>query len=263
MFTSRILPLAAAILPAATVTASGRGRLRTGQAASERHLTCAISRTIQGGLNGKCEGSHSAARRRAMKTIISTAGAVSGAMALALMLAGCQAGQGSSAPPSPAASDTTATSPTNNPTPSPSGSVAPGHGSPAASVVGRFEAEANADWSASTGACSYVRPDTQSTCASLEQGNSFAFGHYKIETTVIQGNEALVEVTGVWSAPQSATMYNSDPTSGMPSSGADFQTVYDNLVNNPVHSVLSPQPCILVNGQWYVDAGYSQGSYSS
>lgn len=132
--------------------------------------------------------------------------------------------------------------------------VAPGHGSPAAAVAGLLASEVAGDWSASTGACSYVQPDAQSTCAALEGGNPAASGQYQIGATDTQGTEALVEVTGVFSAPGSPTLSNSDPTSGMPGSSADFQTVFDSLVGN-ADSVLSPEPCIELNGQWYADIG--------
>jgi hypothetical protein len=146
-------------------------------------------------------------------------------------------------------------SPATNPSPSPSGtSVAPGHGSPAAAIAGLYQSELKGDWSATTGACSYVQPDAQGACASLEGGNGAATGNFQIAATVTQGNEALVEVTGSISAPGSAAVSNSDPTSGMPNSQAGFQTVFNGLVTSSA-TIMSPAPCIEVNGQWYADVG--------
>jgi hypothetical protein len=141
--------------------------------------------------------------------------------------------------------------PANNPTPSASSrSISPGHGSAAAAIAGLYQSELIGDWSATTGTCSYVQPDAQSTCASLEGGNGAATGNFHIAATVTQGNEALVEVTGAISAPGSPTVSNSNPTSGMPNTQADFSTTYDDLVNSSA-TIMSPAPAIEINGLWY------------
>jgi hypothetical protein len=153
------------------------------------------------------------------------------------------------------------TSPASSPSPSPTttGSptatgVAPGHGSPAAAVAGLYNSELAGDWSDTKGACSYVQPAAQAICASATSGQGSASGSFQIHATVTQGTEALVEVTGTLSAPGSPTVSNSDPSSGMPSSAADFQTVYANLVNSPA-TIMSPAPCVKVHGQWYAAVG--------
>jgi hypothetical protein len=130
--------------------------------------------------------------------------------------------------------------------------VAPGHGSPAAVVAGVYQSELSGDWSVTTGVCSYVQPDAQAICAANPQGR--ATGNYQIHATVIQGTEALVEVTGTISAPGSPTVSNSDPTSGMPTSQADFATVYNSLVSSPA-TIMSPAPCVEINGQWHANVG--------
>ena len=40
----------------------------------------------------------------------------------------------------------------------------------------------------------------------------------------------------------------------MPTSPADFETVYENLVNSPA-IIMSPTPCAEVGGQWYAAVG--------
>ncbi len=140
-------------------------------------------------------------------------------------------------------------------TPSPSGApVTQGHGSPAAAIAGLYQSELNSNWSATNGACSYVQPDAQAACVSLEGGNGAATGNFQIHATVTQGNEALVEVTGSITAPGSPAVSNSDPVTGMPGSGSSFPTVFDDLVNSSA-TIMSPAPCIEVNGQWYADVG--------
>ena len=140
------------------------------------------------------------------------------------------------------------------PSPSGSTSVTPGHGSPAAAVAGLYDTELAGDWTATTGACSYVQPDAQAVCAAAAGGQGRASGTFQIHATVTQGTEALVEVTGSISAPGSPTITNTDPASGMPGSGADFQSVFDDLTNSAA-TVLSPAPCLEVGGQWYADVG--------
>jgi hypothetical protein len=144
---------------------------------------------------------------------------------------------------------------TASPTSQPSSSVAPGHGSPSAAVAGFYGTELAGDWSASTGACSYVEPNAQSVCAGATSGYPAGSGSFQIHATVTQGSEALVEVTGTLSVPGSPTVSNSSPTSGMPSSGADFEAVYQHLVNSPDETIMSPAPCVEVDGQWYVAVG--------
>ncbi len=144
-----------------------------------------------------------------------------------------------------------ATNPSSSPG-SPGGSVAPGHGSPAAVVAGVYQAELAGNWSTTDGACSYVQPDAQAVCQAYSSGT--ATGTYEIHATVIQGTEALVEVTGSISAPGSPTVSNSDPAFGMPNSQANFQGVFNNLTSSSA-TIMSPAACIEVGGQWYADVG--------
>jgi hypothetical protein len=146
-----------------------------------------------------------------------------------------------------------ATNPSSNSSSSSSaGSVAPGHGSPAAVVAGLYQSELAGNWSTTDGVCSYLQPDAQAVCQAYAGGT--ATGTYHIHATVIQGTQALVEVTGTISAPGSPTVSNSDPASGMPNSQADFQTVFTSLTSSSA-TIMSPAPCIEVGGQWYADVG--------
>lgn len=158
---------------------------------------------------------------------------------------------GGSASPTP-----TPTSQSAAPSPSTSSpvNVTPGHASAEDAVAGFYQAELNGDWSATTGACSYVQPAAQSLCASGTQGYWAASGHFTVVGAVIQSPKALVEVTGQMTAPDGSQTSNQIPTSGMPVDPSDFNTIYNNLTNSPA-TVFSPAPCIEIDGKWYINAG--------
>jgi hypothetical protein len=141
--------------------------------------------------------------------------------------------------------------PSATPPTTPSNSVTAGHATPQGAVYGLYRSELAGNWSVTNGACSYVQPDAQSICASSTGGT--ATGTFSVHSAMIQGTEALVEVTGRICAPSSPCVSNSDPASGMPSA-ATFSQVYSNLVTSQA-TIMSPAPAIQVGGQWYVNVG--------
>jgi hypothetical protein len=73
---------------------------------------------------------------------------------------------------------------------------------------------------------------------------------------VIQGNGALVSITGNICAPSQPCSANTNPSAGMPVSPAQFQSSYQAAVANTatnLDTVLSPAPCTQIGGKWYVD----------
>lgn len=109
-------------------------------------------------------------------------------------------------------------------------------------------------------ACNFVPPTQQPTCLSAVSSTSptgTESGSITIRNTVVLGNEALVSLTGQMCIGTNCPT-NRDPAVGMPagtlSFAQAFQTAYEG------HGGLSPVPCILVNGRWYVDFPSSFGN---
>jgi len=146
------------------------------------------------------------------------------------------------------------------------GGVSPGHGSPKAAADGFFAGLENSG-SAST-ACSYLIPSQQQGCqqvlseAHLRVTGSFSFGNQ-----VINGNEAIVVLTGnaCVTADADATTSsectgNSDPNTGLPSGGVSFADAYSTALGASSFASIA---CVKVNGQWYVNAEGLNGSSAS
>jgi hypothetical protein len=123
-------------------------------------------------------------------------------------------------------------------------------------VDGAYQAALAGNWSA---ACSYLDPADASNCLSglnVLGPQPAATGSFTIHTAVIQGNEALVSITGNICPPSQPCSANTNPSSGMPASPAQFQSSYQAAVANTasnLDTVLSPTPCTQIGGKWYVD----------
>jgi hypothetical protein len=85
-------------------------------------------------------------------------------------------------------------------------------------------------------------------------------GKFTIETQVIEGTDALVSVVGSLcvheNIEETTTDYcsnNSNTNSGMPGGSLSFTDAYA-AVTSAKSSVLSPVPCVEVNGLWYENA---------
>jgi hypothetical protein len=136
-------------------------------------------------------------------------------------------------------------------------SASPGHSTPEDAVDGYLTAfkAGTSSW------CSYIDPASQGTCeAGLTEGSVGATGKFTIKGEVIQGTEALVIVVGslcVHENLEETTINycsnNSNTDSGMPSGSLSFADAYA-AVTNAKSSVLSPVPCVEVNGLWYENA---------
>ncbi len=98
-----------------------------------------------------------------------------------------------------------------------------------------------------TALCQLVVPSLQSECTpSGVTGNS---GHAQAVNQVIQGDEALVSVTGQYcSNGECSTL--SDPTQGMPGNGVTFDEAF--AAATAADAPLSPAALEQVNGTWYV-----------
>jgi hypothetical protein len=172
------------------------------------------------------------------------------ALLAALFLAACSGGS------STAGSAVTGAGPAPVTIPGPISRIAPGHGTPQEAVEGYAQAEFQGNW---IRACSYASPDTQQAC--LRNTNAFgpnSSGQVTIDGADINGNYALVELTGPVCNEIAGCLSNMDPSSGMPTGPSGFQAAYDAALPSAPHSgplIISPLPVIKVNGQWYVNYG--------
>ncbi len=143
-------------------------------------------------------------------------------------------------------------------TPVSHGAIAsPGHSTPEDAVDGYLTAfmAGSSSW------CSYIDPASQGTCeAGLTEGSVSSTGKFTIKSQVIEGTDALVSVVGSLcvheNIEETTTNYcsnNSNTDSGMPSGSLSFTDAYA-AVTSAKSSVLSPVPCVEVNGLWYENA---------
>jgi hypothetical protein len=111
-------------------------------------------------------------------------------------------------------------------------------------------------------ACQYVLPSQQSAC---EAGTDPAFlqitgysGSATVVGQTVSGDEALVEVTGSLCVTKSGNSAgpqcagNNSGSTGMPTGTTTFADAYTAALTTPN---LSPFPCQLVDGKWYVSSG--------
>ena len=130
--------------------------------------------------------------------------------------------------------------------------------SPTATVKGFIQAVLSNNGKA---VCTYFLPADQAQC---NQGSSIfhgASGNAQIQSSVTQGNEALVAVTGQLCAPfvsggsgTNDCASNSSATAGMPGNGVSFAQAFA-ASQNESNTTLSPVPCEEVNGKWYLYSG--------
>jgi hypothetical protein len=144
-----------------------------------------------------------------------------------------------------------------------SSSAQPGHGSPGAAVIGFLtDLRAGGDaW------CSYLDPSDQHTCQEGSQEVQIKLsGNFNIGNDVVQGDQALVAVTGSLcisesgdvTTPTTECESNSDPSTGLPPKAGTFAQAYSTAVNSSNED--TTVPCIEVNGNWYVNASGLGGS---
>jgi hypothetical protein len=141
--------------------------------------------------------------------------------------------------------------------------ASPGHATPEDAVDGYLTAfmAGGSSW------CSYIDPASQGSCeAGLTQGSVQMTGKFTVKSEVTEGSEALVGVLGSVcvheNLEETTTDYcnnNTNIDSGMPSGSLSFTDAYA-AVTSAKSSVLSPVPCIEVNGLWYENAEESGSS---
>jgi len=136
------------------------------------------------------------------------------------------------------------------------GGFSPGHGSPKAATDG-FVTDL---LSGGTSWCSYVDPADQAGCVTLANESQLtATGTFQIRNQVIQGNEALVSVTGTLCAHAAVSGTtsggcgtNTDPNAGLPPGAGTFAVAYSAAENNS-NATINAVACIEVNGSWWVN----------
>jgi hypothetical protein len=112
--------------------------------------------------------------------------------------------------------------------------------------------------------CSYFLPADQAACDASDSALKGASGSVQTDSQVIQGDEALVSVTGRVCAPYisggssssggSNCASNTDASTGMPGNGVSFDQAYAAAISESNNS-LSPVPLEEVNGKWYLNSG--------
>lgn len=121
---------------------------------------------------------------------------------------------------------------------------APGHGSPAAAVMGLIRALSAHNM---TAACGYFIPSAQSQCSGAQLPP--ATGSVTIGHTAVNGDRALVVVMSSKFCLQNQCLKNSDPNKGLPGGSTTFDQAYTESQqsnNDPT------TPCQRVDGKWYV-----------
>jgi len=173
------------------------------------------------------------------------------ALLTASFLAACSGGS-----PQPTPQGSSASSAVAGASPAPTSRFTPGHGTPQDAVEGLMQGVARGNWIL---ACSYAAPDTRQAC--FQSNADFGTDTGQITTidgADINGDYALVEITGTVCNKLVGCVSNLNPSSGMPTSPSDFRTAYDAALPSTPHRIgliISPLPMIKVNGQWYVNYG--------
>jgi hypothetical protein len=135
-------------------------------------------------------------------------------------------------------------------------SVAPGHGSPGAAVLGYVRSLSNKD---PDGACGYAAPSEQSACtSSLTQAPKDQLPYFHNEAiayVVTHGTQALVGITGSLCSPGSTPecVTNTDPAAVF-SSGKSFASLWSQAqaASSSSSNSYSLAPCVEVSGKWYL-----------
>jgi hypothetical protein len=109
--------------------------------------------------------------------------------------------------------------------------------------------------------CSYFPPADQAECNAGSSVFHSATGSAQVNSSVTQGTEALVSVTGKICAPfisgssgGSDCASNSNASAGMPGNGVSFDQAFA-ASQNESNTTLSPVPVEELNGKWYLDSG--------
>lgn len=131
--------------------------------------------------------------------------------------------------------------------------------SPTATVNGFIQAVLSNNGKA---VCSYFLPADQAACDNEASAFKGASGNGQAVSQAIQGNEALVSITGQICAPyitggsgsSGDCGSNSDASTGMPGNGVTFDQAYAAAVSSS-NNGLSPVPLEEVNGKWYLNSG--------
>jgi hypothetical protein len=143
-----------------------------------------------------------------------------------------------------------------------SGGGAGGASTPSAAAQGDVNGLLTGHLSA---ACAYVPPNVQAKCRSGVAGVTGirATGTVEIGAQVVQGDEALVALTGKVCLASgntgSSCMSNAVVSTGMPGGSVSFDSAFSAARSNFDGSdssqlgPFSPIPCIEINGAWYVD----------
>jgi len=137
-----------------------------------------------------------------------------------------------------------------------SGEITPGYGSPRGAVQGYIHAFDTG--SLSNGSlCKWVAPADQAACRSaLQQAGSeitltVTSNTLAVKSQTISGDRALVSITGQVCAEGEGCKENMDPNSGMPGTTGSFGSAYNFAITRATDS-LSPLPCTLIGGSWYI-----------
>ncbi len=127
-----------------------------------------------------------------------------------------------------------------------------GRNSPEGVTAAFYDADIQGNW---TELCDLIEPSAQAACLTISVlATSPASGTFAIAGQSVQGDQALVEVTGTLTTPgpDPQTVTNSDPSSGMPPGAGSFEQAFA-AASNSSANVISPVPCVEIAGVWYVD----------
>lgn len=130
------------------------------------------------------------------------------------------------------------------------GSASPGHGSPEQAVAGALQADLAGDYSQ---ACSYMIPSGQGECHQQVANTPSLTGSYHIVGQVVEGDKALVFVTGTACNGPGDCFGNSDTSIGDANSPSRFDIYYGYYAPGDSGN-FSPFSCIKVGSLWYLNA---------
>jgi hypothetical protein len=111
--------------------------------------------------------------------------------------------------------------------------------------------------------CPLIEPAGQATCrqalSGAASGNGTSFSHFALGYVVIDGDRALVGLTGTYCNPgeKPRCTTNSDPAALFSAPGSTFDTLYTTAVAaqspSTTDNSYSLAPCTMVGGRWYLD----------
>jgi hypothetical protein len=130
-----------------------------------------------------------------------------------------------------------------------------GSGTPAEAARGFVDALLGGNPSA---ACDYVLPTQIPVCQANIADVHFTASAVGVGNTFTDGTQAVVDVeetrvcVKVVHTATTVCGANNDPNAGLPTSDAQFASVYNQAVNGGQAALIA---CTQVNGEWYVDTG--------